>query len=129
MSLIITLFCIENALTSAVPLVDSPSSNSTSVLGLIPTASTNQRSTWDILWSCLATIFACTWLSIHPNMPSPKDGRIRIALQRLELMVWAIMTPEMIIFWAMRQWQHARDIAKLYEGTRYRITFHSKLNY
>jgi hypothetical protein len=56
-------------------------------------------------------------------MPSPKDGRIRIALQRLELMVWAIMTPEMIIFWAMRQWQHARALSKLYKGTRYHISF------
>ena len=117
MSLILAL-CL-NAATLAAPLVPPSSSNSTSVLVSNATASTNQRSTRDILWSCLATIFACTWVSIHPNMPSPKDGRIRIALQRLELMVWAIMTPEMIIFWAMRQWQHARALSKLYKGTLY----------
>ena len=125
MSLIVALFCIANGPTLAAPLMDPPSFNSKSVVVSIPTAATNQRSTWNILWSCLATIFACTWVSIHPNMPSPKDGRIRIALQRLELMVWAIMTPEMIIFWAMRQWRHARALAKLYEGTRYHISLNS----
>ena len=123
MSLIVALFCIASAPTLAAPLVDPASSNSTSVLVLNPTASTNQRSTWEILWTCLATIFACTWVSIHPNIPSSKDGRIRIALQRLELMVWAILTPEMIIFWAMRQWRHARALTKLYEGTLARDQF------
>ena len=109
MSLIVALFCIADAPTLAAPLID-PASNSTSVLVLNPTASTKQRSTWEILWTCLATIFACTWVSIHPNIPSSN-------LQRLELMVWAILTPEMIIFWAMRQWRHARALTKLYEGT------------
>ena len=128
MSLIVALFCIANAQTLADPL--DPSSNSTSVLASIPTLSTNQRSTWNILWTCLATIFACTWVSIHPNIPSSKDGKIRLALQHLELMIWAILTPEMIIFWAMRQWRHARALFKLYEGTlaRYHIIFISKLN-
>ena len=111
MSLIVTLFCIANALTLAAPLVDPTSSNSTSALVINPIASTKQRSTWEILWTCLATIFACTWVSIHPNIPSSKDGRMHIALQRLELMVWAILTPEMIIFWAMRQWRrHCGDM-------------------
>ena len=131
MSLIVALFCIgsiTNAPTLAAPLVDPTSSNPTSVFISTPTASTKQRSTWEILWTCLATIFACTWVSVHPNIPSYKDGRIRIALQRLELMVWAILTPEMIIFWAMRQWRHARALTKLYEGTLARdlMGFNSK---
>ena len=134
MSLIValTLFCVANAPTLAASMarVDPASSNSTSVLVLNPIASTKQRSTWEILWTCLATIFACTWVSIHPNIPSSKDGRIRIALQRLELTVWAILTPEMIIFWAMRQWRHARSLTKLYEGTllvaRHHMSYNSK---
>ena len=128
MSLIVALFYIANAPTLAASLSDLSSSNATSVLVSNSTASTKQRSTWEILWTCLATIFACTWVSIHPNIPSSKDGRIRIAFQRLELMVWAILTPEMIIFWAMRQWRHARVLTKVYEGTvaRYHIIFNSK---
>ena len=131
MSLIVALFCIgsiTNALTLGAPLVDPTSSNSTSVLVSTPTVSIKQRSTLEILWTCLATIFACTWVSVHPNIPSSKDGRIRVTLQRLELMVWAILTPEMIIFWAMRQWRHARALTKLYKGTlsQDHISFNSK---
>ena len=74
------------------------------------------RSMWDILWSCLATIFACSWVSIHPNISGPNESRWRIFLRRLELMFWAVVGPEMIISWAYRQWLGARDLEKLYKG-------------
>ncbi|PPQ82820.1 hypothetical protein CVT26_007992 [Gymnopilus dilepis] len=72
----------------------------------------DQRSVWDILWSCLATIFACSWVSVHPNMPGPDDSRTKIALGRLKLTFWAIVVPEMIIYWAIRQWLGARKLAR-----------------
>ncbi|KDR71422.1 hypothetical protein GALMADRAFT_74889 [Galerina marginata CBS 339.88] len=118
----VSLFCITNGAALAAPLVDTPVFSSTQVSDLLPAVSTNQRSTWDIFWSCVATIFACTWVSIHPNMPSPKDGRIQIVLQRLELMLWAVMAPGMIIFWAIRQWQHARAYATKYRKYGWTIT-------
>lgn len=74
------------------------------------------RSTWDILWSCLCTIFACTWVSIHPNSPGLEEKKLRIALRRLELMIWTVLIPEMIIYWALRQWLGARRIAEFYKG-------------
>ncbi|PPQ90882.1 hypothetical protein CVT25_007352 [Psilocybe cyanescens] len=77
------------------------------------------RSTWDILWSCLATIFACTWVSVHPNSPGPQDGRMRIILTRVELMIWAMLTPEMIILWAFRQWLGARELAGIFKDFRW----------
>ena len=76
----------------------------------------DQRSVWDILWSCLATLFACSWVSVHPNIPSPNESRWRIFFRRLELMFWAVIGPEMIITWALRQWLSARRIEKLYKG-------------
>lgn len=78
----------------------------------------NQRSRFDILWSCLATIFACSWVSIHPNMPGPKAKWWKITLLRLELMFWALISPEVIILWAMRQWYYARRLARQYKGMR-----------
>ena len=67
----------------------------------LPTCtSIHQRSITDILWSCFATLFACTWLSVHPNIPGPDEGFWKIALQRLELMLWALICPELIIGWA-----------------------------
>ena len=75
-----------------------------------------ERSLFDILWSCLATIFACSWVSVHPNIHGPNESRWRISLRRLELMFWAVVGPEMIICWAFRQWLGARTLKKLYQG-------------
>ena len=76
----------------------------------------DRRSLWDILWSCLATIFACSWVSIHPNIPSPNESSWRIFLRRLEPMFWAVFGPEILIAWAFRQWSCARRLEKLYRG-------------
>ena len=76
----------------------------------------DQRSITDILWSCFATIFACTWLSVHPNIPSSDEKPWRIALRRLELMFWSLIWPEMIICWACRQWFAARSLRDKYGG-------------
>ena len=77
---------------------------------------TDQRSIWDILWSSLATIFACSWVSVHPNIPGPDEARWRILLRRLELMFWALVGPELLIAWAFRQWLGARHLETLYKG-------------
>ena len=74
------------------------------------------RSIWDILWSCLATIFACLWISVHPNIPLPNEAGWRVFLRRLELMFWALLGPELVIVWAFRQWLGARELEKLYKG-------------
>ena len=76
----------------------------------------DQRSIWDILWSCLATIYACSWISVHPNIPSPNESSWRVFLRRLELMFWALVGPEMIIAWAFRQWSSARCLEERYKG-------------
>ncbi|KDR79433.1 hypothetical protein GALMADRAFT_1240123 [Galerina marginata CBS 339.88] len=78
--------------------------------------SADQRSIWDILWSCLATIFACTWVSIHPNIPPPNEKWWMGPLRRLELMIWAILAPELMILWAMRQWLGARRLVNRCPG-------------
>ena len=69
----------------------------------------DMRSVLDIIWSCLATIFACTWVSIHPNIPHPDATEWQIRKHRATLMFWALIAPELIVLWAMRQWIGARD--------------------
>jgi hypothetical protein len=81
-----------------------------------------QRSIWDIIWSCLATIFACSWVSVHPNMPG--ESWWKVALRRLELMFWTVIAPEMILMWAMRQWLGARWLERLYRGADVIISFY-----
>ncbi|EDQ99279.1 uncharacterized protein LACBIDRAFT_316764 [Laccaria bicolor S238N-H82] len=76
----------------------------------------DQRSLTDIIWSCFTTIFACTWLSVHPNMPGPDEKCWKTVLRRLELMLWSLICPEMIICWACRQWFAARSLCDEYGG-------------
>ncbi|KAK0451174.1 uncharacterized protein EV420DRAFT_1274469 [Desarmillaria tabescens] len=66
----------------------------------------SSRTTWDIIWSCIATIFACTWLAVHPNIPSRymrEKGRLFLSLHRVKHMLLAIICPEAVITWAFRQ--------------------------
>ena len=120
MLLILTLIYLFHGFQShASPLTSIlPESSSNATVIITPTCicPADQRTMWDILWSCLATIFACSWVSIHPNIPAPNESSQRIFLRRLELMFWAVVFPEMIITWALRQWSGARRLEKLYRG-------------
>ena len=105
--------------THASPLTThlaEPGSNATVLSTSACVCPAEQRSIWDILWSCLATVFACSWVSVHPNIPGPDEPRWRVFLRRLELMFWAVIGPEMIITWALRQWSSARHLEKVYKG-------------
>ena len=120
MLLVLTLIYLFHGLQSrAAPLtsiLEASSSNSTILSTSACICPADQRTIWDILWSCLATIFACSWVSIHPNIPAPNESSRRIFLRRLELMFWAVVSPEMIITWAFRQWIGARHLENLYKG-------------
>jgi hypothetical protein len=63
------------------------------------------------------TIFACTWLAIHPNIPGSDEGFLRVGLRRGKVMVLGLLAPELLILWAIRQWVMARFLAKKYEST------------
>ena len=83
------------------------------------------RTIWNILWSCLVTIFSCTWVAVHPNVPSPKkreaNGWIERYIwnpllsfieHRLPLFICALLVPEYVLAWSIRQFLVARKIAK-----------------
>ncbi|KAH9962611.1 hypothetical protein BC827DRAFT_1129886, partial [Russula dissimulans] len=61
------------------------------------------RSLWDIIRSCVVTILLCTWASVHPNIPSPDDRWPKIAVRRVGLLLAALIMPEVITGWALRQ--------------------------
>ncbi|KDR79733.1 hypothetical protein GALMADRAFT_61863 [Galerina marginata CBS 339.88] len=75
----------------------------------------NTRSRWDIIWSCLATIFVCTWVSVHPNIPALGEPWWKKVSRRVELMFWSIIAPELIINWAIQQWFGARQLVIKYK--------------
>ena len=70
------------------------------------------RTTWNIICSCAATIFACTWVATHPNIPGAADRWFNIFFRRLKITFFALLAPELIVAWAMRQWLASRRLAR-----------------
>ena len=79
----------------------------------ISTDDCNNRTIWNILWSCLATTFTCTWLSVHPNVPFKNEGKWAILGRRLFLMFFSILAPEVMVMWAFKQWRGAVKIKEV----------------
>ncbi|KAH9959090.1 hypothetical protein BC827DRAFT_527183 [Russula dissimulans] len=82
----------------------------------------NSRSLWDIIRSCALTIFLCSWVSVHPNVPSPDEGWPRVTLRRVGLMLATLVMPEGIIAWALRQQLAAGKLAGEYRGEGWTLT-------
>ncbi|KAF4616728.1 hypothetical protein D9613_008663 [Agrocybe pediades] len=53
-------------------------------------------------------------------MPGPNESKLKKALRRIDLMLLTIITPEFIVFWAMRQWYGARKMVRDFEEIRKR---------
>ena len=90
---------------------------------------THCRTIWNIIWSCLVTIFSCTWVAVHPNIPCPRKRVANNCIERwiwhpllsftehrLPLFVCALLVPEYTLAWAIRQYLTARRIANENEG-------------
>jgi hypothetical protein len=92
---------LSNVNGTAIPALDVCDSSS----------SGDTRTLWDIIWSCAATLFACTWTAIHPNISGVDEGRLAITCRRLFIMFIALIAPELIITWAARQYFSARNAA------------------
>ncbi|KAJ7910795.1 hypothetical protein B0H13DRAFT_2485098, partial [Mycena leptocephala] len=72
----------------------------------------NCRKLFDIIWGCLATIFACTWVSVHPNVPAPNQSQLALFWRRLKMMIIAVVAPEIMVGFAARQFFAARVLSK-----------------
>ena len=78
---------------------------------------TNYRSTPEIIWTCLATTFICTWVSVHPNAPSLEEPGYVIFRRRVFLMSIALLAPELMVLWAFKQWKGAKMIRDVVNGS------------
>jgi hypothetical protein len=88
---------------------------SSSTLITNTTQQTLFRTTYSIVRSCAVTIVACTWTSLHPNI-LPRAALRRKLEYRVILFLIAILVPDFIVAWAMRQWIASREVTRLYEG-------------
>ena len=85
---------------------------------LTPESSMNQikRTLFGIIWSCLSTTILCAWTAVHPNVPPRSKWKAR--WNRLKLMFWMIVAPELVLAWAVRQFFVAKDIRDTYNERR-----------
>ncbi|KAJ7725547.1 hypothetical protein B0H16DRAFT_1429841 [Mycena metata] len=67
---------------------------------------------FDIVWGCLATTSACTWVALHQNIPDPKLGWLSLLLRKLRIMLVMIIAPEFIMNYAAVQLISALRISK-----------------
>ena len=92
---------------------------------LSPGDQENKRTLWTITWSCLTTIFLCTWVTVHPNVAFGLEKQnmgwfeewishpLRGFLShKLPLFLWALFVPEYILAWSIRQYLNAGAIQK-----------------
>ena len=76
----------------------------------------NNRTVWNIVWSCHTVVFSCVWVAIHPNFPSPDDDYyIKIIRPTLTVLL-ALFAPELLTMWALTQRLSADAVAKDFKG-------------
>jgi len=75
-----------------------------------------KRTLFGIIWSCLSTTILCAWTAVHPNVPPQSKWQAR--WNRLELMFWMIVAPELVLAWAVRQFFAAKKIRDAYNNSR-----------
>ncbi|KIK54076.1 hypothetical protein GYMLUDRAFT_177907 [Collybiopsis luxurians FD-317 M1] len=74
------------------------------------------RTLLQIVWSCISVLIACTWVSVHPNVPGPDESSWKLLRRKIGLMIIALIAPEMLVLWAAKQWFAARMLSKWYQG-------------
>ncbi|KAF8644218.1 hypothetical protein AX16_008622 [Volvariella volvacea WC 439] len=111
------LAAIARSLASPIP-ISIPASPIPSPLCVVTAAMSagtcdpnKKRTIFDILYSCLGVIFLCTYISIHHNIPDQNDSWARKTWLKVRTMLYAMVAPEIVIMWAIRQRIMAGEIA------------------
>ncbi|KAG2118295.1 hypothetical protein DEU56DRAFT_918909 [Suillus clintonianus] len=96
-----------------------PTTNATATSDSPEAPSFTNRTLWNIIFTSVLTLFSCIYGAIHPNIPSPKDSPFRILWRRLGIIIMALIFPDLIATWAMRQWISACRVTKQFKESGY----------
>ena len=119
--LLTALYLLRRVFALPIPAIEDRSASSCTDLN-------NCRTIWNIVWSCLVTTFACTWVAVHPNVPKPGQNVNQRwysrPLRRVRIMLYTLIGPEFVIFWAWRQWKAAnrKPNLPLLQGRYFHLT-------
>lgn len=74
----------------------------------------------------MSTIFLCTWVAWHPDMPSVYASRFDITFERVRWMLILLIAPEVGVMAAMEDYLIARKIVESCRSTL-QVLFNVKL--
>ncbi|KAG2069386.1 hypothetical protein BDR04DRAFT_1128890 [Suillus decipiens] len=113
------LFCVFLYLVGVIQAAPTTNTTDTTINDSVKAPSFTTRSLWSIISSSVLTLFACIYTAIHTNIPSPDDSPYHILRRRLGIMIMALIAPELIVVWAMRQRLSARQVTKQFKELGY----------
>jgi hypothetical protein len=106
------LFLILPSIATALPLHNATNTTPPTAVGW--TAAPQTRGTFDLLLSCLTTLFLCAWTAYHPNVIAD-IGQWRKLAKRVLWMVIAVLVPEIVLWCAWEQWWTSRRLMRVVE--------------
>ncbi|KAG2088939.1 uncharacterized protein F5147DRAFT_43099 [Suillus discolor] len=120
MRLVLFLFCISLYLAGVVQAARTTNTTDTTTNDSFKALLFTTRTIWTIISSSILTLFACTYSAIHPNIPSPKySSSLDMIWRQLGIMIMALIAPELMVTWAMRQWLSAQQVTRQFEESGY----------
>ncbi|TEB25711.1 hypothetical protein FA13DRAFT_1140705 [Coprinellus micaceus] len=105
-----------------------PRATTTQATDTSPVFNTRYRSTIEILWSCLAIIFASTWICVHPNVTGYKATTWQNLWKRVKLFILAVLAPELLAVFAFFQWKGCRELHKAFREKAKELNISVDLN-
>ena len=107
----------------AIPIIPTPAHNVSSLAETSHPAAcdiNHCRTLSAIIYSCLVTIFACTWLSFHPDIPNSTYTQWRIRAHHLFSVVLSFLVPELTVTKAATQcwrvWKLTPEFQRKFQG-------------
>ena len=77
------------------------------------------RGTCSILWSCLSTIFICTWVVLHPDVPKPDQKSWYHRALKIASMLGTMIAPEYLVAHSAQNYWDAQELIKLLRESGY----------
>ncbi|KOS40116.1 hypothetical protein ACN38_g9040 [Penicillium nordicum] len=73
----------------------------------------NTRSSWDIFWTCVSTILACTWTALHISVPTRAQTQTENLWLKALAWIGTILAPEFMAGTAAEElWQARSAVAR-----------------
>ena len=79
-------------------------------LGFVAEPNDTVRGTMSILYTCLFTLYLCTWSALHLSIPLHRLSQRQILVRKLKWVLVATMAPELIALHALTEYVRATEI-------------------